>query len=158
MATTTTRRKSLQGLWPRKFKARRKRTTLKSGAVSESVIQSQILDWLKVSGILHWRQNSGTMFFGSRRIRLGEEGLPDIIVIVPPTGRFLGLEVKSEKGTLRESQEKFRDRLAQNGGRYYVVRTLQQAMETVAKEFGKEAASWKVLQQSSSVLDSAPLS
>ncbi len=111
---------------------------LADGGVPEKVIQRQILDWLKHTGINHWRQNSGTVFAGHRMIRLGEEGLPDIVCIVPPNGRFLGLEVKSAKGKLRPAQKEFMERIRSCGGYYVVVRTLQQAMEAVAMSMGEE--------------------
>jgi len=101
------------------------------------------LEWLKFTGLLHWRQNSGTVMMGFRCIRLGEEGLPDIIVIVPPNGRILGLEVKSASGALRPAQRTFRTRLEGTGGLYKVVRSLQQAMDAVALAIGEEK--WKQL-------------
>ena len=107
------------------------------------MIQKGILDWLKETHLLHWRQNSGTVFFGNRRINLGEDGLPDIVCIVPPNGRMLGLEVKSAKGTLRPKQRVFRDSMLATGGYYKVVRSLQEAMDAVAQALGEEQ--WKLL-------------
>lgn len=72
-------------------------------------------------------------------IKLGESGLPDIVVVVPPGGRLLGLECKSEKGRLRPDQIAFKSRAEAVGAHYTVVRTLTQAMEAVAFVMGKEA-------------------
>lgn len=119
---------------------------LKDGSVPEKVIQRQILDWLRDTGLLHWRQNSGTVFVGNRVVRLGEEGLPDIICVVPPTGKLLGLEVKSAKGRLRPCQAEFAERLRSVGGAYCVVRTLSAAMDAVARTIGEEQ--WKLLSSS----------
>jgi len=116
---------------------KRKPKLLKDGSVPEKVIQKQILDWLKETGLVHWRQNSGTVFAGHRRIFLGDDGLPDIVCVIPPGGKLCGLEVKSAKGRLRPGQIAFRDRLLATGGSYHVVRTLQQAMQAIAKELGK---------------------
>lgn len=116
---------------------------LKDGSVPESLIQKQILDWLKETNLLHWRQNSGVVFAGNRRILLGEEGLPDIVVIVPPSGRLLGLEVKSAKGKLRPGQLAFKKRCEATGATYKVVRSLEQAMDAVAEQVGKEV--WEQL-------------
>lgn len=118
---------------------------LKDGSIPEKYIQAQILDWLKASGVLHWRQNSGVVFAGNRMVRLGEEGLPDIIVVIPPGGRILGLEVKSAKGSLRPGQKEFRDRLLERGGLYSVVRSLEGAIEAVAAALGEEQ--WKLLSE-----------
>lgn len=132
---------------PRKVRtsgsSRRKPKTLKDGSVPEKVIQRQILDWLKQTGLLHWRQNSGTVMFGYRKILLGMEGLPDILIVVPPLGRVLGLEVKSAKGTLRPAQKAFRASLEAVGGHYRVVRTLKESMDAVAGVLGEEL--WKQL-------------
>ncbi len=125
------------------MKARRAR--LADGSVPERVIQSQILSWLKDSGVLHWRQQSGTVFLGRRSIRMGPEGLPDIVVIVPPGGRLLGLEVKSANGTLRPSQKAFKELAEASGAAFHVVRTLTQAQDTVAKYMGEI---WKLRQPS----------
>ena len=103
---------------------------------SEKLIQRKILKWLSTTGLLYWRQNSGFTFIGKRRIVLGAAGLPDIIVVIPPDGRLLGLEVKSAKGKMRPSQERFRDSLAAAGGGYEVVRTMEQAKGAI--EFFRE--------------------
>lgn len=125
---------------------RRRPRLLSDGSVPERVIQAQILQWLKDAGILHWRQQSGTVFLGHRSIRMGPEGLPDIVVIVPPNGKVVGLEVKSAKGRLRPSQVSFKERLTSVGGSFLVVRSLTQAMECVAKEMGGDV--WKLRQPS----------
>lgn len=111
---------------------------LKDGSVPEKDIQKAILSWLKETGLLHWRQNSGSVFVGNRRVVLGEDGLPDIIVVVPPTGKVLGLEVKSLRGKLRPVQAEFMASLREAGGTYVVVRNLQSAMEAVAGALGTE--------------------
>lgn len=70
-------------------------------------------------------------------VQLGPAGLPDIIVILPPNGRFLGLEVKSAVGKLRPAQEEFKVKLGAAGGFYKVVRSLDQAMHSVAVAMGE---------------------
>ncbi len=120
-----------------------RRARLADGSIPERVIQAQILAWLKEANVLHWRQNSGVVFAGNRMIRLGEEGLPDIVVIVPPGGRLLGLEVKSAKGSLRPSQEEFKARAEAAGAAFHVVRSLTQAKNAVAQTMGDEQ--WKRL-------------
>jgi hypothetical protein len=74
-------------------------------------------------------------------IRLGPEGLPDIIVIIPPTGTFLGLEVKNEKGKLRPSQIEFAQKVTNAGAIYRVVRSLEQAKNAVAEALGHAKSS-----------------
>ena len=125
------------------------RTLLKDGSIPEKTIQAQILGWLNEVGLLHWRQNSGTVFFGGRTIHLGPDGLPDIVVVVPPGGRILGLEVKSSKGRQRPTQAAWQIECEAVGGYYRIVRSLEQAMDAVAAVLGEE--NWKLLQQSGSV-------
>lgn len=103
---------------------------------TEKSIQKEILEWLASDGYCHWRQNSGWAFSFNksgkqRMIKLGASGLPDIVVIMPPTGLFVGLEVKSAKGVLRPAQIEFRTSATAQGGKYYVVRTLAQAKEAI---------------------------
>lgn len=105
---------------------------LKDGSEAESTIQARILRWLETTGLLHWRQNSGDLFRYGRRITLGPEGIPDIVVVIPPGGTFLGLEVKSAKGVLKKGQKAFRERLTAAGGMYTVVRSLTEARASVS--------------------------
>ncbi len=116
-----------------------KPSLLKDGSVPEKVIQRQILDWLKGTGLLFYRQNSGVLNLYGRKINLGPEGAPDIVVIVGPRGRFLGLEVKSARGVLRPGQRLFKSKLEATGGIFKVVRTLQEAMSSVASVIGSES-------------------
>jgi len=111
--------------------------------MAESSIQWSILKWLETTGLLHWRANSGEVFVHGRRITLGPDGCPDVIVLVPPTGHFMGLEVKSAKGSVRSEQVAFAKRLNDCGASYYVVRTLDEARNAVAKEMGDQ---WKPTQ------------
>lgn len=38
-------------------------------------------------------------------------GVPDLVFVIPPHGRFAGLELKSEKGVLSEHQMEWRQKL-----------------------------------------------
>lgn len=51
-------------------------------------------------------------------------GVPDIILVKPPTGQFIGLEVKTKSGRLSDHQQEFSERLRDVGGRYYVVTSI----------------------------------
>lgn len=50
-------------------------------------------------------------------------GVPDIIVI--KKGQFIGLEVKSAIGKQSEDQKKFEIHTTDNGGFYYIVRSVE---------------------------------
>lgn len=99
--------------------------------IPEKVIQKEILAWLKDHGYLHWRQNSGNIFMPGRMIKLGYAGLPDIIVILPPSGRVIGLEVKSAVGQLRPAQAEFGAKLIAAGGEYVVVRSVMDVVNAL---------------------------
>lgn len=124
----------------------RKKKKLAPGQPTEAVIQRSILIWLKSTGLLYWRQNSGVAFAGNRRIYLGPAGIPDILVVVPPGGRLVGLEVKSANGVQRPVQVVFAAKLTKSGGEYYLVRSLEEAKNAVAQAMG--GTDWKGLQLS----------
>ncbi len=112
---------------------------LKDGSVPESQIQREILLWLeKNTDYLSWRQSAGSLFLHGRKVNLGPIGVPDIVIIVPPNGRFLGLEVKSAHGAIRPEQKAFKAKLEASGGIYEIVRSLDQAQNAVAKAIGEE--------------------
>lgn len=119
------------------MRSKRKAKTLADGTEPEKFIQKRILDWLTETGLLHWRQQSGMIMVGRRAVRMGVEGLPDIVVVVPPNGRLLGLEVKSANGSLRPAQKVIRDKMTSVGAVYRVVRSLQEAMAAVAAVLGE---------------------
>jgi hypothetical protein len=96
--------------------------------VKETEIQAAILDYLRLKGRFFWRNNSGA--FKTERggfYRVGLAGSPDIIGCVD--GKFIGLEVKTEKGKLSEHQEQFADALRAQGGLYFTVRSIDDVVE-----------------------------
>jgi hypothetical protein len=111
---------------------------LKDGSVKESVIQADILRWLKSTGLMFWRSNSGSLFLRGRHINLGPLGCADISLVVPPSGRFVGLEVKSAKGKVRKDQITYAEGLTKQGGAYFIVRSVQDAKDAVAQVIGEE--------------------
>lgn len=118
---------------PRKPRSR----LLKDGTVKESIIQAEILAWLKTTGLMAWRANSGSLFLHGRHINLGPLGCADISVVVPPCGRFVGLEVKSAKGRIRKEQITYAAGLTACGGLYFIVRSVQEAKDAIAQALGE---------------------
>jgi hypothetical protein len=94
--------------------------------MKESYVQRQILDYLALKGIFHYRKNSGGFMDSNKHFyRFGALGSPDIICVIK--GQFVGIEVKAPKGKLRDSQVEFRKNLEAADGRYilaYVLRAL----------------------------------
>lgn len=115
----------------------RARPVRKNGPL-EKTIQASILRWLGNTEHLYWRQNAGTLRAGKYRVRMGPKGIPDVIVILPPNGRFLGLEVKQKGRYPTPDQRRFQARLEAVGGLYKVVRSLAEAKEAVLEAIGAE--------------------
>lgn len=97
------------------------------GAPKERDLVRFALRMLNAGGIPAWRQNAGLLIIrenGRRRaVRLGSRGMPDIIGIVPPEGRFLAVEVKRSKGSKpTPHQEAFLEAVRRAGGVAAVVR------------------------------------
>ena len=119
---------------------------LKDGSVKEAFIQAEILAWLRSTGLLHWRSNSGSLFLHGRHINLGPLGCADISLVLPTHGTFVGLEVKSAKGKMRPEQVKYCAGLTKMGGKYFVVRSVDEAKNAVAECLGED--SWRKLCES----------
>lgn len=127
------------GLVPRKPSQK----LLRDGTTRESVIQSDILRWLKTTGLMFWRSNSGSVFLHGRHINLGPLGCADISLVLPTNGTFVGLEVKSAKGTIRKDQITYAAALVSQGGRYFIVRSVEDAKNAVAECLGG-GDSWRL--------------
>jgi Holliday junction resolvase len=89
--------------------------------VKETDIQSAICRYLTKRNHFYWRQNNtGKMPGGGYSSVM--KGIPDIIVI--KAGRFIGIEVKKEKGRLSPEQVEFSRECVRNGGEYVVARSI----------------------------------
>jgi len=86
--------------------------------MKESYTQRQILDYLALKGIFHYRNNSGALPIdnGKRFIRFGASGSPDIFCVIK--GQYAGIEVKAPNGKMRDSQVEFQKNLEAAGGKY----------------------------------------
>ena len=102
------------------------------------MIQADILKWLKTTGLMFWRSNSGSLFLRGRHINLGPLGCADISLVLPTHGTFVGLEVKSAKGKVRKDQVKYAAYLTSMGGKYFIVRSVEDAKNAVAQCLGEE--------------------
>jgi hypothetical protein len=67
------------------------------------------------------RMNSGAVRIGSRFVRFGWTGCPDLLGQLRD-GRLLGVEVKGPKGRLRPAQTVFLERIRASGGVAFVAR------------------------------------
>lgn len=93
---------------------------------SESAVQRACLQYLRVMGILHWR-NSAVPVRGRRYT--GLRGLSDICALI--RGRFLAIECKSTTGDQREEQRRFQLRVEAEGGVYVLARSVDDVIRAV---------------------------
>lgn len=91
-------------------------------------LTERIIGHLFRHGVFAWREDANPVpvvragvFSGFRPPR--KTGKPDIIAILPPRARFLGLELKVGKDRLRPEQIGFHATVAKMGGQVLVVKT-----------------------------------
>jgi hypothetical protein len=91
--------------------------------MKESDLQKQILDYLDLKRIFHYRNNSGAFVDSQKHFyRFGVLGSPNIICVI--AGQHLGIEVKAPKGKQSDHQKEFQKNLGAAGGRYILARSL----------------------------------
>lgn len=89
--------------------------------LKEKDITHQIRSVLKTFGIFHWKVWQG---MGSA------PGVPDIVGILKD-GRFLGIEVKTDRGRLSPHQERFIQNINDAGGIAFVARSVDDVIENL---------------------------
>jgi hypothetical protein len=106
--------------------------------MTEKEVQRQILDWLALKGIWHYRVNSGAMvaeYKGKKRFfRFSAKGHPDIVARGKPVGygfsaRVVWIECKSQKGKLSPDQEIWRAEAELHHDVYVVARKLEDIID-----------------------------
>lgn len=107
--------------------------------MSENDIQRQILDALLGIGALAFRVQAGQVKVRGGWMHLAPQGTADILVVVPPHGRFLALEVKTAKGKEREAQLRWAEEIRAVGGMVRTVRTVEQALAAYVEARGRKA-------------------
>lgn len=118
-------------------RARLKRTSAElNSLLSENDVQAQIIQALEMAGILCFRNNTGRK--GHIRFGLGV-GSPDIIVILKPSGRFVGLEVKKPRKDADQNQVNWGAFCIAHGGYWGVVTSAEQAVSLINQLRGSYA-------------------
>lgn len=103
--------------------------------LTEHQVQAQILDWLKLKRIFHWRNNTGA-HSGQHKgkkwfVRYGVPGAPDIFCVV--NGRAIGIEVKAQGKLQSVEQASWEAKFREAGGAYLLTWSL----DHVIAFFGK---------------------
>jgi hypothetical protein len=83
--------------------------------------------WLAVGGVFEWRNNTGVARNPEtgQHVRFGIPGGSDLLCVVPPFGRFLGVETKAADGRQSKKQKVFEMAVKSAGGVYVLARTLE---------------------------------
>lgn len=98
--------------------------------MTETDLVRAILDALRTLKVWSWRTNAGT--FNGGKVRGAPAGTPDVLGVLP--GGFLfGLEAKTERGKLSQSQLDWHETARFQGVRVEVVRSVGHAVATVAR-------------------------
>ncbi len=89
------------------------------------------LKYLYIKGIWHYRNNTGAVRMDERRfVRFGVPGGPDIVAVI--RGQYVGIECKAGKGRQNDNQKLFQAELERAGGRYILVRTLDDLVKALS--------------------------
>lgn len=118
----------------------------------EQVLSSEIVAAVgALPGLRLWRQNTGVAYQPIsdagrealrqlarrpgmvRPVHYGLPGSTDYIGLVAPRGRFVGLEVKTERGRLSEQQGRFGAMVQSLGGIWIPARSVDEARDGVAR-------------------------
>lgn len=95
----------------------------------EAAALVEVLKALNAHSAVAWceRMNSGAVKIGSRFVRFGWKGCPDVLGQLKD-GRLLGVEVKSPTGKLRPEQAVFLERIRCAGGVAFMARDCRDVM------------------------------
>lgn len=97
---------------------------------SEALIQSEIMIDLSKLGHKVYRSNAGQVRTTTGQvIKLFPKGFPDLCGWRASDGKFFAIEVKNEKGRLREEQKKFGEFATGQPILYGVARSVEDAIE-----------------------------
>lgn len=91
-----------------------------------NITTNAILSFFFSAGIFSYRQNSTGIPLPGGGFRPGAKtGLPDIVAILPPSGRHMGIEVKTGKDRLSPEQSGTLSNINRAGGIGIVVKDYQ---------------------------------
>lgn len=107
---------------------------------SEDTLQNSCVAWFD----LQYRHISWALFHvpngGQRNAKEAAKlkgmgvrpGVPDLILILPRGGyHYLAIELKVGKNKQTENQKWYQTKMTENGGRYAVIRTIDEFIQTV---------------------------
>ena len=107
---------------------------------SEQNLVRAALDYLLVSGIPAWRNNTGARKWAytnaagqlkNQFLRWGYKGSGDIFAVLPPHGRFVSIECKRPGKEASGDQTIFMDAVNRVGGCAFVAHTLDEVIKGI---------------------------
>lgn len=97
-----------------------------SEGLKEKHIVKQIMDYLALRGVFHFRNNTGAMQgeYGGKKwfVRFGLPGAPDIFAL--RNGRLYGIECKRPGAKQSDEQVEYQRKFEKAGGYYVLARDL----------------------------------
>jgi hypothetical protein len=94
-------------------------------------VEDILIELSKNENIRVWKSQVAMAKVGSRYLKFGVKGLPDItgIIRVRDRGIFLGIEAKTGKAVQSIQQKKFEQMIKKLGGFYMVARSVDDARD-----------------------------
>ncbi len=96
--------------------------------MAEAERKKAIVDMFADMGVVAWVNHAGRVKVRGGYMNHSPAGTPDIIAIVRPMGRLLGLEVKDEKGKERPAQTAWAVVAREHGAFVATVKTPAEAL------------------------------
>lgn len=90
--------------------------------LTEKMIQNQILSYLRTIGIYCWKHWQGPMS--------SFKGVSDILGIMKD-GKFIAIEVKTDRGRVTPEQQNFLDIINKNNGMAFLAKSLDEVMQKI---------------------------
>lgn len=103
--------------------------------VKEKAIQKQVIDACRMLGVKVIKLNNVGIFKQDTGHYIPStcKGLPDLIVLLKGQ-RVIWWEVKAEKGRQNDNQKAFQAEVEALGHRYYLIRSAQEALDSLVME------------------------
>lgn len=100
--------------------------------MTEQQIQNEIILAINKRGHRLWRANAGKVVTKDNRvIKLLPKGFPDTFGYRKSDGKFIAIEVKTEKGKLRPEQIKFKEFIETQNVLYGVAKGVEDAIRII---------------------------
>lgn len=101
---------------------------------TETDLVRQCLDLLRLRGVPAWRANAGGGLRDGRPIKGNPAGTPDILAVLPPSGRLAGIECKMPGRKRRPAQEAWAERMGAAGALCLLIEDVRELEAALSRE------------------------